>query len=68
MCFCCGAKNPIGLKLQFEMLPDSRMRTEWTPRETSITMGHVHLLISAMLVFDLLFVIWPRLMTTYGGF
>ena len=32
MCFCCGAKNPIGLKLQFEMLPDSRMRTEWTPR------------------------------------
>jgi acyl-coenzyme A thioesterase PaaI-like protein len=32
MCFCCGQKNPIGLKLQFEMLPDGRMRTEWTPR------------------------------------
>jgi len=29
---------------------------------------HFHLLISAMLAFDLLFVIWPRLMTTYGGF
>src|SRR5207249_10688825 len=33
MCFCCGAKNPIGLKLQFEMLADRRMRTEWTPRK-----------------------------------
>ena len=32
MCFCCGPKNPIGLKLQFEMLPEGRMRTEWTPR------------------------------------
>jgi acyl-coenzyme A thioesterase PaaI-like protein len=32
MCFCCGSKNPIGLKLQFEMLPEGRMRTEWTPR------------------------------------
>ena len=32
MCFCCGPKNPIGLKLQFEMLPNGRMRTEWTPR------------------------------------
>ena len=32
MCFCCGQKNPIGLKLQFEMLPEGRMRTEWTPR------------------------------------
>jgi hypothetical protein len=27
-----------------------------------------HLLVSALLAFDLLFVIWPRLMTTYGGF
>jgi acyl-coenzyme A thioesterase PaaI-like protein len=32
MCFCCGARNPIGLKLTFEMTPDRRMRTEWTPR------------------------------------
>lgn len=32
MCFCCGSKNPIGLKLEFEMLPDGRMRTYWTPR------------------------------------
>ena len=32
MCFCCGKKNPIGLKLEFEMLPDRTMRTYWTPR------------------------------------
>jgi acyl-coenzyme A thioesterase PaaI-like protein len=32
MCFCCGTKNPIGLKLKFEALPDGRMRTYWTPR------------------------------------
>jgi uncharacterized protein (TIGR00369 family) len=32
MCFCCGTRNPIGLKLQFESLPDGRMRTYWTPR------------------------------------
>jgi uncharacterized protein (TIGR00369 family) len=32
MCFCCGSKNPIGLKLQFETLPDGRMRTTWTPK------------------------------------
>ena len=33
MCFCCGVRNPIGLKLQFEALPGGRMRTEWTPRQ-----------------------------------
>ena len=32
MCFCCGVRNPIGLKLQFETLPGGRLRTEWTPR------------------------------------
>jgi len=32
MCFCCGPRNPIGLKLTFERLPDGRMRTYWTPR------------------------------------
>ena len=32
MCFCCGVNNPIGLKLEFEDMPDGRMRTLWTPR------------------------------------
>jgi len=33
MCFCCGVKNPIGLKLEFEDTPQGRMRTHWTPRK-----------------------------------
>jgi len=33
MCFCCGPKNPIGLKLEFETTSDGRMRTIWTPRK-----------------------------------
>jgi acyl-coenzyme A thioesterase PaaI-like protein len=33
MCFCCGQKNPIGLKLEFHETPDGRMRTVWTPRK-----------------------------------
>jgi len=33
MCFCCGAKNPIGLRLHFEETSDGRMRTIWTPRK-----------------------------------
>ena len=31
-CFACGVRNPIGLKLQFEILPGKRLRTVWTPR------------------------------------
>jgi acyl-coenzyme A thioesterase PaaI-like protein len=33
MCFCCGVRNPIGLKLEFEDTPGGRMRTHWTPRK-----------------------------------
>jgi hypothetical protein len=43
-------------------------RAEWRFARLTLRTQHFHLLISAMLAFDLLFVIWPRLMTTYGGF
>lgn len=33
MCFCCGPKNPIGLKLIFETTPEGRMRTVWRPKK-----------------------------------
>src|SRR5262245_4874414 len=33
MCFCCGQKNPIGLKLEFHETPDGRMGTIWIPRK-----------------------------------
>jgi len=41
---------------------------EWRLAGLRLQTQHFHLLISAMLAFDLLFIIWPRLMTTYGGF
>jgi hypothetical protein len=42
--------------------------TEWRLAGRTLRPRHFHLAVSAMLVFDLLFVVWPRLMTTYGGF
>ena len=33
MCFCCGPKNPIGLKLKFETEADGRMSTVWRPKK-----------------------------------
>lgn len=33
MCFCCGPKNPIGLKLVFESGPEGRMSTLWRPKK-----------------------------------
>lgn len=32
MCFCCGPRNPIGLRLAFDQTPEGRTRTIWTPR------------------------------------
>ena len=42
--------------------------TEWQLGGLRLRTQHFHLLVSVMLAFDLLFVIWPRLMNTYGGF
>jgi len=33
MCFCCGTKNPIGLKLEFAPTAEGRLRTIWRPRK-----------------------------------
>jgi hypothetical protein len=54
------------LSLLFAREPFSR--TEWRVGGLTLRAGHFHLLVSTMLAFDILFVIWPRLMTTYGGF
>jgi len=34
----------------------------------TVTTGHFHLLVSVVLGLDIVFTVWPRLMTTYGGF
>jgi acyl-coenzyme A thioesterase PaaI-like protein len=33
MCFCCGPKNPIGLKLVFESRSDGGISTVWRPKK-----------------------------------
>lgn len=40
----------------------------WSVGRAQIGVWHFQALVSALLTWDLLFTIWPRLMTTYGGF
>jgi hypothetical protein len=42
--------------------------SQWTVLGCTLTMGHLHLLVTVSMGLDLAFAIWPRLMTTYGGF
>ena len=36
MCFCCGERNPIGLKLSFETTAEGRLRTVWRPKQEHV--------------------------------
>ena len=36
MCFCCGERNPIGLKLAFTTTPEGRTRTVWRPKQEHV--------------------------------
>ena len=40
----------------------------WTISGITITLPHAHMFIASTLAMDLAFTLWPRLMTTYGGF
>jgi hypothetical protein len=42
--------------------------SRWSPLGITIAMPHVHLFIAITIALDIVFVVWPRLMTTYGGF
>lgn len=33
MCFVCGPKNPIGLKLDFTLMPDRTLKTTFVPKK-----------------------------------
>jgi hypothetical protein len=41
---------------------------KWTIGGVTVTPAHFHLLVASIIAFDLTFTIWPRLMSTYGGF
>ena len=36
MCFCCGERNPIGLKLAFEGSPEGGLSTVWRPKQEHV--------------------------------
>lgn len=42
--------------------------TRWRIGATTVTMLHVHVFVTVTIALDILFVVWPRLMTTFGGF
>ena len=42
--------------------------TTWTMGRNTLCAAHGHLLVFGVLLLDVTFTIWPRLMTTYGGF
>ena len=60
--------TPLFFVLSLLLARDPGRRTEWTAGGATIGVRHFHLLVSVSLAFDIAFVIWPRLMTTYGGF
>jgi hypothetical protein len=59
---------PLLFVLSFFFNCEPFRNTEWTFAGARVGVRHFHLLVSAMLTFDVLFTLWPRLMSTYGGF
>lgn len=45
-----------------------RASTTWRLGGTELTLAHFHLFISVWLAFEIVFTVWPRMMTTYSGF
>jgi hypothetical protein len=47
----------------------SRLKdVEWSLGPVALGMRHFHVLVLVILIFDVAFRTYPRLMTTYGGF
>jgi hypothetical protein len=42
--------------------------TRWTLAGTPVTLAHFQWLVTTTIALDVMFGVWPRLMTTYGGF
>jgi hypothetical protein len=60
--------TPLFFILSLLLARDWLSTAEWRVAGTRVTLQHFHLLIFISLLFDIAFLIWPRLMTTYGGF
>jgi hypothetical protein len=66
--FLIGHLTPLFFVLSLLLAESALRTTEWRVAGARVTLQHFHLLVFVSLAFDIAFVIWPRLMNTYGGF
>jgi hypothetical protein len=59
---------PFLFALSYFITRDAARNTQWTVAGVCVSPAHFHLLVSVMIGSDVLFFIWARLATTYGGF
>lgn len=59
---------PLLFVLAYVLQREPFRQCAWNIAGTTVGVAHVQLLVTAMVATDLLFTLWPRLMTTYGGF
>jgi hypothetical protein len=59
---------PLFFAISFLLTRTSIEDTRWQIGGTRIGVRHFHLLVFVLLAVDVAFHVWPRLMTTYGGF
>ena len=59
---------PLMFVLSYFFAKEPFQTTQWRLGGIVVTPNHFHLVVSAMIGLDLIFTLWPRLMTTYGGF
>jgi hypothetical protein len=60
--------TPLFFVFSLLLASDWLAGAEWRVAGTRVTLQYFHILVFISLIFDIAFVIWPRLMTTYGGF
>jgi len=60
--------TPLFFVLAYFTTRDPFRSTRWRVGRLSLTPRHADLIVSATLAFSVVRVLWPRLMTTYGGF
>ena len=60
--------TPLLFALSYFLQREPFRRCAWQVGDATVTVGHVHLLVTVTMATDLAFTLWPRLMSTYGGF
>jgi hypothetical protein len=66
--FLLGHLAPLLFALSLLFAREEASGVHWSIRNLSLRLWHFNLLVACMLTLDVVFRLWPRLMTTYGGF